>query len=93
MRQLKRMLMKNRVFYLVSVLLVTITVYGQSQPAKRGFLSFDGTTIFSLSDPRLSMLKMAWASDDPGTQVDPNTLYGSQQSLLMESAQGKDVRV
>lgn len=85
--------MKNRVFYLMSVLLVTITVYGQSQPAKRGFLSFDGTTIFSLSDPRLSMLKMAWASDDPGTQVDPNTLYGSQQSLLMESAQGKDVRV
>lgn len=85
--------MKNRLFYFLFLLLITITACGQPQQEKHRFLSFDRAQIYSLSDNRLRMLKMAWASDDPETQVDRQTVYNNQSSLLIQSAQGKDVKV
>lgn len=85
--------MKNRLFYFFSLLLITITACGQSQQEKKRFLSFDGAQIYSLTDGRLRMLKMAWASDDTETRVDPHTIYDNQSSLLIQSSQEKEVKV
>lgn len=85
--------MKNKAFFILSFLLLTMAVYAQSQQKKRGFLSFDGAQIYSFSDERQFALKMAWSSDDPQTQVDSQTTYDGQPSLYIQSAQGKDVRV
>lgn len=85
--------MKNRLFYLLSLLLITTVACGQPQQAKKRFLSFDGARIYSLNDNRLRTLKMAWASDDRETKVDKETRYNNQPSLLIQSAQGKDVKV
>lgn len=85
--------MKKRILYLLSSFLIVLTVYGQPQQEKKGFLSFDGVELHSLTDPNLPRLKMAWASDGAQTQVDPGTLYNNQSSLFMQSVQGENTRL
>lgn len=85
--------MKNRLFYLLSLLLITTVAFGQPQQAKKRFLSFDGARIYSLNDGRIRTLKMAWASDAPEVQVDRQTLYGGHSSLLIQSTQEKETKV
>lgn len=86
--------MKKKSLYLLSLLLTALTAYAQpQQQEKKRFLSFDGIEIRSLTDPTLSRYIMAWASDGPYTQVDPQTKYGNESSMFMQTAEGENARL
>lgn len=84
--------MKNRLIHLILLLfVVAIDLFAQSNEPKKGFLTFSGVSIGNSNNNPWSRPKMGWYSDNPDTEIDYQTRYNNQASLMLSSTREKGV--